>query len=98
MLSTRLLLAGCQITACGAEPRNGRTGSASPERRSDPHHGMGTPQVMEQVEHQVKAGLDLLVGIEDDRAAGLLHQAGGQRLAQLPARRLLAFTLVEANL
>lgn len=61
------------------------------------HDSMGAPQVSKQLEHQMQAGLDFFIRVQDDPAA-LFHQPSRERLAQLSPFCLLPLALVKANL
>ena len=62
------------------------------------HDGLGAAQLAELGEYQAQPLLHLLVRIEGDAAVAIMDQPRRKRQPQFAARRLLAFSLMKADL
>src|SRR6185437_4305535 len=62
------------------------------------HHGLGAAQLAELGEYHAQSLLHLLVRIEGDAAVAIMDQSRRKRQPQFAACRLLAFSLMKADL
>jgi len=61
------------------------------------HHGSGALQFPELGEDEMDAGLNLFIGIENDRARAVMGEPGGLRQPEFAACRLLTFSLMQSH-
>ncbi len=78
-----------------SKQRSSRQGQSIPVQVT--HHTASALQFPEFSKHQMKTGLYLLVGIENNCARSIIGEPGWQGQPQFAPRRLLAFPLVKAH-
>ena len=76
-----------------SKQRSNRQGQSVPVQI--PHHTTSALQFPEFGKHEMKTGLHLLIGIENNCARSIIGEPGWQGQPQFAPRRLLAFPLVK---